>query len=656
MTLFDLEEDRGLTFRLFLTCLGTALVITSLYTLVAYRFGLELGRQTQSYNLSLQAEMILNEILEGDSSVENARRMVENAYTPEKGTSAFYLDVIEGSGNRWQINNNFNPQAARLLTEQTGESISFPDNFASTGHFRQASNDYYWSVLTHDNTTIILSVIPNHIGNLLGYLTTRLGVSSIIVFWLTAWLAIYLARTFSERIYKKNKALKMLATHDNLTGLPNRLYLMDHLAKFTAEHRDKGTTGALFLIDLDHFKEINDTLGQEAGDTLLRHIANSLQSSVPEKQLLARTGGDEFMIWVSGIQAEDAECLADKILEVCHKPVNILNLNISIASSIGIALYPQHSHKSQTLIAYADKAMNEAKSTRCGWAMYTQSSTSATNEIFSIQVRSEIGNALQEKQIELYYQPKVDLATGQICSAEALARWAHPSKGLLPPGLFIPLIEESGWILEFGRYVISAAVTQLAAWKRHGIHIPVAINLHPYNLLDTDIVSYTRETLEKYDVPTELLEIELTESFFSLHIDSISKTLESFRAMGIRISIDDFGTGMSSLSYINKLFVDTIKIDKSFTFTMHENPANRTIVSTAIKLAHAFGSKAIAEGVETPEQEAMLRKLGCDQAQGYLYAAPLPAQDFLAMYKSKMSSKTSNSELNIVSFKNAITV
>jgi len=425
-----------------------------------------------------------------------------------------------------------------------------------------------------------------------------------------------------------NRQLRHLASHDALTGLPNRLLLDDRVAQAIAQANRQGHEFALLVVDLDRFKLINDSLGHRAGDDLLREVAQRLKSAVRAVDTTARLGGDEFVILVDG-PATHAEALGigTRAIAAMRPAMRLLGIDVHISPSIGIAFYPRDGATVDALLARADAAMYSAKERgRNNVQCYAEGMTTATQD--RVRLESELHEALRNGQFELHYQPKVDTSTGRINSAEALIRWRHPQRGLISPKDFIAVAEECGLLDAIGEWVLCEACRQAKGWQQEGLRpMRVAVNLAPSQFRLTNLVDQIRHALEAAQLDPQYLEVELTESAVMSDAEESIVILESISRMGVLVSIDDFGTGYSSMSYLRRFPIDKLKIDRCFVEEMTRRPEDASIVRAIISLAHSLHLKVIAEGVETPEQLALLTELGCDQYQGFYFSpALLPAQ------------------------------
>jgi diguanylate cyclase (GGDEF)-like protein len=436
------------------------------------------------------------------------------------------------------------------------------------------------------------------------------------------------ARIQAQRLEQANAALQHQATHDALTGLPNRLLFIDRLGREIAHGERDGHLFAVLVVDLDRFKVINDTLGHGPGDQLLIEVARRLLSAIRSADTVARTGGDEFLLLLTDIrEAADAAVSAAKIILELDKSVGISGTEVHTSASIGISVYPADGSDADTLVAHADEAMYFAKQAgRNSFQFFRPGMSVFSRE--RLDLESELRRALPMKQFEVHYQPKVDVATGRMNSVEALLRWRHPTRGLLGPLEFIPIAEETGLMLSIGEWVLREACRQARQWQREGLpFLRIAVNISPIHFRQSKFLDIVRSALLDHDLEPQYLEIELTETTVMDHAENSVSILEELSRMGVIVSIDDFGTGYSSMSYLRRFPIDKLKIDRSFIHDMTTNSDAASIVSAIISLAHSLRLKVVAEGVETAQQLEQLRELGCDQFQGfYRSAAVLPSE------------------------------
>jgi diguanylate cyclase len=435
------------------------------------------------------------------------------------------------------------------------------------------------------------------------------------------------ART--EKLEAANLQLRHLATHDALTGLPNRVLLDDRLAQAIAHADRDAQPFAVLMLDLDRFKLINDSFGHRSGDTVLNEVARRLQSLVRSIDTVARVGGDEFVLVVSPSAARsDAEEIGRRANDILSAPIQVEGVDLRVSSSIGIAFYPTDGGSAESVLAHADAAMYCAKERgRNNYQCFSPGMKSKALERVSLE--SELHQALKLGLFELFYQPKVDTASGDIHSAEALIRWRHPQRGLIEPMQFIPLAEECGLIHEIGAWVLREACRQCAAWQRAGQPpLRVAVNVAASQFRRGDLFEVVRGALQQSQLDPRFLEIELTESAVMTNPEDSAAVLEQLSRMGVLVSVDDFGTGYSSMSYLRRFPIDKLKIDRSFIAELTTRADDASIVQAIVSLAHGLRLKVVAEGVETLEQLKFLQSVGCDQYQGYHFSEPLPAAEF----------------------------
>ena len=435
--------------------------------------------------------------------------------------------------------------------------------------------------------------------------------------------------TRTQGLEAANRQLRHLTTHDPLTGLPNRVLLDDRLQQAIA-HADRDMRSfALLVCNLDRFKLINESLGHRAGDELLQEVARRLETVMRTADTVARLGGDDFVLIGTSIgDADDAAALAARVMDVLQTPVRIATIDIYVSPSIGIAMYPDDGVSMQALHAHADAAMHSAKQHgRGNFRRYAPGMDAGIED--RVQLESDLHHAVSLNQFELYYQPKVDTRTGEVRSAEALIRWAHPLRGIVSPAEFIPLAEECGLIGEIGGWVIREACRQMRAWQMDGVPpLRVSVNLSASQFRDSGLVDSIRNALDDAGLEPRYLEVELTESAVMSDPEKSIAILEHLSAMGVLVSVDDFGTGYSSMSYLRRFPIDKLKIDRVFIDEIVSRPEDASIVRAIVSLAHSLRLKVVAEGVETAAQLEFLKTAGCDEYQGYHFSRPVPAADF----------------------------
>jgi diguanylate cyclase (GGDEF)-like protein len=429
-----------------------------------------------------------------------------------------------------------------------------------------------------------------------------------------------------SEMQRTQQALTHQALHHALTGLPNRLLLTDRLSQALADSDRRSSTLAVAFLDVDHFKRVNDSLGHPAGDALLRAVGRRLRVHLRSGDTLGRFSGDEFVVvWRDLGSAGEAETLAQRMCEALSEPFDLGTATVTVSASIGVAVGSAPQTAEELLLA-ADAAMYDAKGHGRGRVRLF---SSELRRGASERMETELGlrRALENDELVLHYQPVVERATGRPVAVEALVRWQHPERGLLPPDSFIPVAESSGLIVPLGRWVLEKACLEAASWPSD---LDVAVNLSVRQLTQPDVLAHVRQALQHSGLPPERLLLEVTESAVMEDAEAAGDALDAMARLGVRIAVDDFGTGYSSLLYLRRYPIRALKVDRAFVGGMTETPDDAAIVSSVISLAKAVGATSIAEGVETPEQYAALRSIGCEQAQGYLWSRPVPAEQLPA--------------------------
>lgn len=439
-----------------------------------------------------------------------------------------------------------------------------------------------------------------------------------------------------KSLYKANKTLTSLMQHDNLTLLPNRVYLNNYVKSMFAEHRLHKQSAALIGINLDRFKAVNDAFGYHVGDELLLMFARRISSVLGENQTLFRVGSDEFLCVAEHCSVQQAEQLAQTILDSVNKVFVIAGRNINITASLGIAVYPEHGKSLQELLMHSDIAMLEAKSEGRNTFHVFNFNLGQYEERHQSKLINDLFKALEDDQFILFYQPKFTSAR-KICGVEALIRWQHPKLGLLGPGMFIPLAETTGLMIPLGYWVMEQACKQIQAWEAQNITFyPISINLSAVQVEHKALIHRLRYFIQQYDIDPNHLIIEITESTAMHNIEFSIEIFQQIRELGIRLSIDDFGTGHSSFVYLKDLPVNELKIDRAFIRNLTQGSKDELVLESLIQLTRNLGLTVTAEGVETESQFDILKGLGCQQFQGFLLGKPMPKEVLELQMKDKL--------------------
>jgi diguanylate cyclase (GGDEF)-like protein len=488
---------------------------------------------------------------------------------------------------------------------------------------------YYWAVgplPDNDYQLVMLEPADNEEIMIASTLRSRLITSGFIILWMAVWVSLLLSSKISKQLNEKNDQLKHLALHDKLTGLPNRTLLSDRLDQVLLQAERSKLTFSLFLMDLDRFKEVNDTLGHQFGDELLKMVSSRLLKSMRENDSIARLGGDEFAVLLPNTGIKGTIKCAERILQSMNSPFNINGISTESKVSIGIAIYPDHGNTVESLMQYADVAMYQAKTSQSGYSIYDPKQNIHT--VRRLRLMNDLRDAVETNKIKIFYQPLIENISQKVVSVESLARWQHSELGNISPDEFIPMAEQMGLITLLTLQVLKQSLSDLSDWKENGYDLGININLSTYCLQDMSLPEKIHSILNSYDISSSQIEFEITESALMHDLSRARKIIDQLSAQGLKLAIDDFGTGFSSLSYLKNLPVDTLKIDKSFILDMCSNNSDEAIVKTIIELGHNLDCQVVAEGVESQMELDRLHLLKADILQGFFYSKPLPANDF----------------------------
>lgn len=631
------DFSSGLRKRVLYSSIGLAIIVSAIFISVAFNLSRDLGESLELEHNTLMITRLTKHVKavihEGEITKLASDINVKKGLIDLLDKDVIGLEI-------WFDQKHIKLKSAPSYSFSKMINNEINTKKSSHGFIDIDSDRLFWVYENYpvDNLSILIVNKTYALDKAISYVSNRLFITAFLTFWLAVWVALFISALVTKRFEQSNDRLKYLATHDILTGLPNRAYLYEYAepylnAENITKHQKLNTLLAVYVIDLDKFKDINDTMGHLVGDELLKAIAMRLCNLKEKNAQAIRYGGDEFVVWCDNLDESTAISLAENIVTLCRQPIKVNNYVFETSVSVGVTYYPTSGLQLDDLLKNADIAMYQAKKHRLGFQVFQQELF--TRSEFRINLRGQLNSALDKNQFVLYYQPKVQLSDNNIIGVEALVRWSHPVEGLLGPNMFIDIIEQSMFVHEFTRYVLLHAIIQCRAWLDNGIELSIAVNISPYNLMDPDLVSYISDLLVHYKVPAALIEIELTENASMVNIEKTQEIFAQLKKLGVKLSIDDFGTGMSSLSYIKHLDVDFIKIDRSFIMDVVTDKRDEAVISSLLVLCKKLNKLTIAEGVETIEQADKLTSLGCDLAQGYLYSKPLPVEEMTKLLSDR---------------------
>ena len=494
-----------------------------------------------------------------------------------------------------------------------------------------SDKQYYWTVSPLPDVQYELVMLePASAGesDVASTLKLRLVTSGFVIIWVAVWIGLILSSKISRELDKKNVELQHIALHDALTGLPNRTLLNDRIERILIDAKRHKQSFALFLIDLDRFKEINDTLGHHFGDKLLKVVSMRLKESVRLNDSIARLGGDEFAVLLPHTDYKGAELCANRILYAMNKPLVIDNITTESKASIGISIFPEHAEEADELMKYADIAMYQAKQSQSGFALYDPEQNK--HSVRRLRLMSDLRDTVKNQNIHLAYQPVVDTSSQDLAYVEALARWNHPELGGIPPDEFISMAEQMGLINVLTMQILDQSLKDLVRWNKQGYDFGVSVNLSVYSLQNLSLPDDIQALLQMHGVAAEKIQLEITETALMQDLARAGKILSALSELGVQLAIDDFGTGFSSLNYLKKLPVDALKIDRSFISDMCTDKTDRAVVKTVIELGHNLDCQVVAEGVEDQSTLELLNQMSVDKLQGYFISKPIGKYDLEA--------------------------
>lgn len=639
----DAPKSINLKWRILFGSLAVALLVIGVFVVVSLKIAKDVGFAKEEESLHDSAHLVR-------FNIEELKRTGEIALNAELifsslATTAHDLSFIlyQESGVLTQIKAQGDHSVLlELVTKMNTQG-------AGEFHGLLVDSNVAWYLDSSDNNQVLVAKPLTSLSLTLDLVLKRLGITALLTFLVAVWTALILSSIIAKASDQSRRHLSYIASHDFLTGLHNRYYFEKTITRFLrrAKTRDEGSAkpSVLMSVDLNKFKCINDNFGHATGDAVLVKVAQRIRNLLPESHLISRTGGDEFFIWMFNKTEENAVEIAKDIQMACSKPIIIGVNSFIVGTSIGITLFPKHGNNLVDLIKNADNAMYRAKRLRAPYIIF-DAREDTTSEV-DVKLSGELSRAIKNNEFALYFQPKIRVTDQALIGFELLVRWIHPTRGLLFPDSFIHLLEQSEYINRFTNHLMERVCEVVEGWQKLGIAHPIAINLSPYNLLSSEVFEQTQKLMKRYPNLPKMIELELTESAAMSDEETTVKRLNEFKELGIKVSLDDFGIGMSSLSYIRSLPIDCVKIDKSFIANVNMCSKARAFYRGVTNLCQCFDIPVVAEGVETAEQFEFLQQIGCEVGQGYYWSKPMPQVD-VTNYCAQFPPFTST---NIVQFR-----
>jgi len=595
-----------------------------------------------AFQKSLNVLLVMNK--NGRLNFESSYAVKQIKYVSALWFKAFEkISIIHHSDNwrldalimKEKISPRFDNIVALLLILEENISVSVKDDLIVFSDLGKSQNKLLWGIAILGAIFIIVIIFSldafvfKPITLVVSALKSEaLGKQGEIISKVKSQEAYDLFNAFSEmsrQVHSRQSELEYHALHDALTKLPNRTLLLDRMEHDLNTAKRENQSVCLLMLDLDRFKEVNDTLGHDVGDQLLVILGHRISAVLRDVDTVARFGGDEFAILLPHTDEEQAKLISSKIIKSLKEVVLIVGVELHVSGSIGIASYPKHSNDVPNLLRMADIAMYVAKREKTGFEVYNQAQDD--NSLSKLSLTNDLRDAIENNLLEVYYQPVLNIKKNKIVGVEALCRWFHDELGSIPPDKFIPLAEHAGLINGLTYWVLEQSIFQLTQWHKIDSQLSIAVNISVYSFRDNLFVAHIRSILEKFNFPYETLTLEITEGAMMENPLKAVEVLSELRKMGVKLAVDDFGTGYSSMAYLKKLPVDALKIDKSFVLNLHKDKSDEAIVRSTIDLAHNLNLSVVAEGVETQEAWNLLKKFNCDIAQGYFMSKPKSAEE-----------------------------
>jgi diguanylate cyclase (GGDEF)-like protein len=618
--------------KLILSFITIILLIVSIFSAVAYTSARDYSQHNGQFLVHKENLHLINLLGDRTPSLEQLKWI----FPESDDVNQIY--VIFDQQTKQAVSTAKTPNA--ILLQRNIEQDIRSGNNALAGVINFNEEEYLWASDPIPNTQYnLVSAYRNtesNVATFLEFFSIPLSITLFIGIWIALWASAILANLI-QRIEEKNLQLKFQAHHDPLTQLPNRDALVEFAQQAIESAKSNEEELIVCLIDIDALKDINDTLGHENGDILLGQITQRLKRSMRSSDLIGRFGGNKFAVILQHTQTNNIEAISNKLLENFEAIFEINNHNLYVRAILGIAIFPNHADNSLTLIQKAETALHKARKMALDFAVYDISLDK--NSADRLTLTHDLRNAIHNEELKLYYQPQLEIGSGTIKSAEALARWIHPEQGFIPPDIFIDIAEQTGLIQPLTDWVLRTAIEQCAQWRKIGIQLSVSVNLSARNLHDETLTPQIANLLDYWSITPDQLCLEITETSMMTDPEHARTVLDGLGNLGVRLSIDDFGTGYSSLAYLKQLPVNELKVDKSFVLNMSNDESDASIVRATVGLAHDLGLEVVAEGVEDQSSQDELQKLGCEFIQGYHFARPMPAADLTPLL---IENKASN--------------
>ncbi|WP_455198328.1 putative bifunctional diguanylate cyclase/phosphodiesterase [Kaarinaea lacus] len=626
--------------KLILSFVLTSLAVVMIFAVIAYTSAKDYARFSELNHVHESNEHVINKLGVGSPSLEQ----IEWLLPKNNSDHAFYFIVDKISG---EIVSGIRSDSQRNIAGSLIRSID-TTNGSNNGIATLNGENYFWAADPVPETNYILLNTFHHldtnVGDFIDYIGNTLAITIFTAFWLSLWAATILANLF-QRLANQKTEIEHRSRHDPLTSLPNRQTIGEILDASIRSNNNDSENLILCLIDINGLSDVNDTLGHEYGDRLLINVSERLKDILRTSDQVGRFGGDKFATILTHSKNTAIEEVCNRILAIFDRTFQVDGHGLYLGATLGIASYPEHAEEPKSLIQKAEIALHTAKDSSKDFYIYDVNIDQSKDK--RLNLANDLRNAIRDGQLELYYQPQQNLRTGKIVSVEALARWNHPEHGFIPPDTFISIAERTGMIKQFTEWVLTTAVKQCSEWRKSFQSLSVSINLSARNLHDETMAKQIARLIRHWKIIPEQICLEITETAMMADPEHARLLLEEMDRLGLKISIDDFGTGYSSLTYLKRLPVDEIKIDRSFVMNMGNSENDASIIRATVGLAHDLGLTVVAEGVEDQESQDQLKQMGCEIAQGYHICKPVPASEisqFIASINGSPSKSTTDDE------------